>query len=429
MAGRPSRLRETARRLAAGVILCLAAGAGLGDDVVQSRPDARRGSRQVQLDLPHVGTSPVFIPRAQPTGVVLLLHRAASTAERTALASAVPARAVVVEVDVSRIPWPGSDGCVETANRIEDISRRAQRDAGLARYARPVVVADAGAAPVAAAALAGASATVLPAAIAVGAGDPAASPACQVPAWRSTPPASTADGRWQRADSPRDLGAPLDAALRMAAREPVRDATPVDRWLRHFDLPLTAAWSSRPRSMLVLLSSSRGWRDPEESTARRLADAGVHVVGIDALESFWQRRSPRDVALELQRLTDALAGTGLPVYIGGREFGAETIAVAGEMMASSRRLAGVVLVDPGPTAFFEVEPPALALRPIGPSDWSTRAAVLRLERPTLCVTHAPGTPSALLCESLARRGQATIARTGREDPALAEAIAAFVLGR
>jgi len=35
------------------------------------------------------------------------------------------------------------------------------------------------------------------------------------------------------------------------------------------------------------------------------------------------------VALELQRLTDALASTGLPVFIGGREFGAETMAVAG----------------------------------------------------------------------------------------------------
>ena len=181
--------------------------------------------------------------------------------------------------------------------------------------------------------------------------------------------------------------------------------------------------------MLVLLSPARGWREPEEALAQRLATAGVHVVGIDALHSFWQRRSPRDVALELQRLTDALASTGLPVYIGGREFGAETMAVAGEMMTPARKIAGVVLVDPGPTAFFEVEPPALALRPTGPSDWSTRAAVTRLERPTLCVAHAVPVGDSLLCKSLAGRGQARLVQTGADASALANTIARFILGR
>jgi hypothetical protein len=155
----------------------------------------------------------------------------------------------------------------------------------------------------------------------------------------------------------------------------------------------------------------------------------VHVVGIDALYSFWQRRSPRDVALELQRLTDALASTGLPVYIGGREFGAETMAVAGEMMTPARKVAGVVLVDPGPTAFFEVEPPALALRPTGPSDWSTRAAVTRLERPTLCVTHGDAANGSLLCRSLAGRGQAILSQTSADPAALADTIARFILRR
>ena len=103
------------------------------------------------------------------------------------------------------------------------------------------------------------------------------------------------------------------------------------------------------------------------------------------------------------------------------------MAVAGERMASSRRVAGIVLVDPGPTAFFEVEPPALALRPLGPSDWSTRAAILRLERPTLCVTHTPQSSSDLLCSSLARRGHATLATTADDTSALAHTIARFVL--
>jgi type IV secretory pathway VirJ component len=426
MAARPSRTREVVRRLAAGVVLTLAMGVGLGDDL-KGTPDARRGARALHFDLPHLGGTPVLVPRAAPTGVVLLLHRGASSPERSALLDAVPWHVLLVDVDVTRLGDAGPASCTDAAALLEDISRRAQRDAGLTSYRRPVVVATAGALPLATAALAGSTDVALPAGVAVGRIADDEISECGDGGNSST--AGTRAERWRYAASPHVLGSPLEAALRAAAVEPRRDATPVQRWLRNFDLPLTAVWSSRPRAILALLSPARGWREPEEVLARRLADAGVHVVGIDALRSFWQRRSPRDVALELQRLTEALRSTGLPVYIGGRGFGAETMAVAGEMMSGSRAVAGVVLVDPGPTAFFEVEPPALARRPISPLDWSTRAAVQRLRLPTLCVAQGPDSPATLLCGSLAQRGQATLARTGGEASALAEAITRFVVGR
>ncbi len=430
----PSRVREAARRLALGVALTVGAGVGLGDDL-QSEPDGRHGARELRLDLPHLGTSGVRVPRTSPTGVVLLLRGGESAAETSALVDAVPWHVLLVDVDVSRLPMVSTSApCPDTAAALEDISRRAQREAGLTTYMRPVLVATPGALPLATAAMEGASPVALPAAVAVGRAQTGGQPTCAAHPRRvragdgvSGEAGSVSEStRWRYAPAAIALGAPLEAALHAAAREPTRDRTAVQRWLQHFDLPLTAAWSSRPRSMLVLLSPARGWRDTDEALAQQLAAAGVHVVGIDALQSFWQRRSPRDVALELQRLTDALASTGLPVYVGGREFGAETMAVAAEMMASSRRIAGVVLIDPGPTAFFEVEPPALALRPMSGSDWSTRAAVQRLDRPTLCVIHAPTSASTLLCESLARRGEATSARSGPDTSSLAQAIAAFV---
>lgn len=421
MSGLPSRFRELTRRTAAGVVLCLAAGAGLGDDL-RSAPDTRMGARTVQLDLPHLGTTPVQVPRAAPTGVVLLLHRGGTHAERSALTQTVPWHVLLVDVDTARLAARPSS-CAEASALLEDISRRAQRDAGLTRYLRPVVVASSGALPIAAAAMDGAWSGTLPAAVAVGTRVEEVRRSCASDGASTEPGAA----RWTFASSPLTLRAPLEAALAEAAREPVPDATPVQRWLRHFDLPLTAAWSSRPLGMLVLLSPARGWREPEERLARHLADAGIHVVGIDALHSFWQRRSPRDVALEMQRLTDALASTGLPVYIGGREFGAETMAVAGEMMASSRTIAGIVLVDPGPSAFFEVEPPALALRPFGPNEWATRSAIARLDRPTLCVTHATTAGSPLLCSSMSQRGQATLARTDGDPAVLERTIARFIL--
>jgi type IV secretory pathway VirJ component len=419
-----ARAREAVRRAAAGLALLVAAGAGLGDDL-RSAPDARLGTRSVRLDLPYLGTTDVQIPQAAPTGVVLMLHRGGSHTERSTLTHAVPWHVLLVDVDTRRLA-DGDQTCVALAARLEDISRRAQRDAGLTRYFRPVVVATPGALPFAAPAMAGALDVALPAAVSVGTRIDDLDMTC---ADARTSPGTVADSRWRFASSPATLRAPLEAALAVAGTPPALDATPVERWLRHFDLPLTAAWSSKPRGMLVLLSPERGWRQPEEQLAQQLATAGVHVVGIDALRSFWQRRSPRDVALELKRLTDALASTGLPVYIGGREFGAETMAVVGEMMAPGRKVAGMVLVNPGPTAFFEVEPPALALRPVSPSDWSTRAAVARIDRPTLCVTHAAGSPSALLCGSLSVRGHATLVRTADDASALARTIAPFILAR
>lgn len=424
MAGVRPRLPEVFRRIAAGIVLCLAAGAVLGDDL-RGAPDARRGAREVHLDLPYLGTTAVQVPQATPTGVVLLLHRGGTTAERTTLTNAVPWHVLLVDVDIERLAKEG-ESCAAAAARLEDVSRRAQRDAGFTRYFRPVVVAAPGALPFAAPAIAGALDAALPAAVSVGAPVDDLVPSCG--GTRDYVEHDTS-ARWRFASSPLTLRGPLDEALSTAAAPPALGSTPVERWLQHFDLPLTAAWSSRPRSMLVMLSPARGWRAPEEALARQLASDGIHVVGIDALRSFWQRRSPRDVALELQRLTDALSSTGLPVYIGGREFGAETMAVVGEMMKPSRQVAGVVLVDPGPTAFFEVEPPALALRPMSPIDWSTRTAVTRIDRPTLCVTHVPASPAALLCGSLSGRGQATLADTGDDARALARAISRFILSR
>lgn len=419
----PSVPREAARRVVAGFALTLAASVGLGDDL-RSAPDARLGARAVRLDLPHLGTTLVQVPRASPTGVVLLLHRAASASERAALADAVPWHVLLVEVDATRLEGQRAHTCRRLSDDLEDISRRAQRDAGFTTYLRPVVVSTAEALPTARAAMQGAPLQAFSAAVAVGtaAGDVAV--ACEARVRRGEP-----DAAWGFAPTAEALRSPLEAALATAAQEPPHEVTPVQRWLRHFDLPLTAAWSSRPKGMLVLLSSARGWRQPEEVLAHQLADAGVHVVGIDALRSFWQRRSPRDVALELQRLTDALASTGLPVYIGGREFGAETIAVVGEMMPPTRRIAGVVLVDPGPTAFFEVEPPALPLRAMSPSDWSTRAAVADIDRPTLCITHAPASAGARVCQSLSTESGAQVVETGTDPDELATQIAAFVKTR
>ena len=415
----PPRRREAVRRVAVGLVLCLAAGAGVGDEV-RSAPDGRRGTRVLRLDLPHLGTTYAHVPQAVPSGVVLLVRGTDARGPRAALLEAIPSQALVVDIDGQRLA-ADAPGCTGLATRLEDISRRAQRDVGVPRYLPPVIVAAGDAVQSAARAMAAGGRRAFPAAVAVGTSRVPDRPTC------SDGPETDTHTRWRSAADDDALGLPLSHALREAAHAPPAGQTAVERWLQHFELPLTAAWSSAPRGMLVLLSPAHGWRASDDALAASLAATGIHVVGIDALQSFWQRRSPREVALELQRLTDALATTGLPVYIGGREFGAETMAVAGEMMPPTRKLAGIVLIDPGPSAFFEVEPPALALRPLGPREWSTRAALSRLDRPTLCVTHAASSPADLLCRSLSGRGQATRLETGANAAALARGIARFIL--
>ncbi|HTU99426.1 MAG TPA: hypothetical protein VMF13_02745, partial [Luteitalea sp.] len=213
----------------------------------------RRGARALLFDLPHLGSTTVQVPRAAATGVVLLMHRGGTHTELAAISAGIPWHVLLVDVDVQRLRADASATCTEAAATVEDISRRAQRDAGLTAYQRPVIVATTGALPRATAAIAGSMTTALPAAVAVGgiAGD--RTDACGHANDRSRGP-DTAAARWGFASSAHTLASPLETALRAAATEPRRETTPVQRWLRHFDLPLTAAWSSSPRAMLVLLS-------------------------------------------------------------------------------------------------------------------------------------------------------------------------------
>lgn len=413
------RLREITRRLALGIFLAVAAGVSVGDDVV-SAPDMRRGSHDVRAELPDgIGVTTLHVPRTPATGVALLLHDH-DQAPMTPVLDALAATTLLVPIDIARlVPDRPSVPCDLVVERLALAARRAQRDAGLHAYQPPVVVGIGRASPLARAVIGHSDAGLFPG----GVGTPFASAPDAAAPCRAARPLRAAT-RWTSA-AQHDLPEAVAAALVGDVPPMTTGHLPLDRWLAYFRLPLSAAWTAQPRAVLILMSDAHGLRARDHRLAMTLAAQGIPVLTVDALRYFWQRRSPRDVAFELKRLMGALRSLDVPILVGGTGFGAETMAVATRFVEDAP-VAGLVLVDPGPSAFFEVEPPLPALVPLLRRDWSTADAVAALDVPTLCVSS--GGRALLLCQELARTSRVTTEQLDPAPVADEDALAAAITG-
>lgn len=382
--------REPLRRAVLGCALAIAAGVSLGDDVTTA-PDARRGARTVSIDLPDdLGPALLSAPRTPATGVALLLHHA-DAGSLSPVIDRLAASTVLVPIDAARLDLSTTTPCAAIAERLAHASRRAQREAGLTSYLPPVVIGTGLAADLARRIVGAGDSAHFRAG--VGTAPAAGRPGACADDMRGSPP-----GRWTTAPTGQLPDAAATALLQPLPR-PSTGHEPLDRWLSHFELPLSAAWAPRPEAIVVMMSDARGLRPMDTALGEALVADNISVLSVDALRYFWQRRSPRDVAFELQRLVGALESLDVPVIAGGIEFGAESMAVAARLM-DERSPDGLALVNPGPSAFFEVEPPLPALVPLIRRDWSTDAAVRALGLPTVCVSDAPDR-TRVLCDSLA----------------------------
>lgn len=386
---------DTVRRMMLGLLLALAAGASVGDDVVTA-PDVRRGSHAVTVDLPDpLGATSLYVPRTPPVGVALLVHDGDPRA-LVPLLDTLAATTLIVPVDAST-PALRSLSCEAAVDVLAAASRQAQREAGLTAYALPVVVGVGRAREVARDVVLASP----PGLFAAGLGAAATERSPQSRPGPSPCPGTRArpgDHRWHDVAAGA-LASETAALLGRPSARPTTGHPPLDRWLTHFALPMSATWVARPRAVVVLMSDARVLRQPYPDLADGLAARDVSVLTIDALRYFWQRRSPRDVAFELRRLIGALASLRVPVVVGGLGSGAETMAVAARYIESDPP-DGLVLIDPGPSAFFEVDPPLPALVPLIRPEWSTSDAVAALDLPTLCVSTGDARARAL-CDRLA----------------------------
>ncbi len=231
--------------------------------------------------------------------------------------------------------------------------------------------------------------------------------------------------------------AAIDALSRWAARTD-RRAPPsvsmqqVERDLDRLGLPLEYTWPADPASFVVFLSGDGGWASLDQTVAERLASKGVGIVGVNSLKYFWRARAPEQVAADLEAIVTAIGARDRPVYVGGYSFGAEagTVALARGDVRLRSAIAGLLLVAPGRSASFEIDPLDWIRTPREDAATRVAPAIDALGLPTLCVAGVDDKDSA--CRELRGSGHVSVVQLpgshhfGGDYEAVARALDDFI---
>jgi len=153
----------------------------------------------------------------------------------------------------------------------------------------------------------------------------------------------------------------------------------------------------------ILLSGDGGWAGLDKKVAAALAEKGIDVVGVDSLRYFWTKRTPQELADDVDRIVRYYAAQWRRsgVLLIGYSQGADVLPFAiNRLPPSSRQLmTHSVLMGLGQDASFEFhvgnwlsddDPDALPIRP---------EAARLLPHKTLCIYGADEKDS--LCPQLA----------------------------
>jgi type IV secretory pathway VirJ component len=177
----------------------------------------------------------------------------------------------------------------------------------------------------------------------------------------------------------------------------------------------------------VVLSGDMGFRiGMAPRIARKLADDGIPVVGVNSLTFFRHRRTPQEVTaliIDAARRAVALAPSNQLVLI-GQSFGADMLHVglAGAGPALRNRVRMVALVVPGETVSYRASPADLL-------GWSAPAPALKTARalswaPLICIHGIEESTS--LCPHLRQANMRSVALPGghllRHDADALEAV-------
>ncbi len=157
--------------------------------------------------------------------------------------------------------------------------------------------------------------------------------------------------------------------------------------LQRLQLPIEYRWPAQMSALLLFFSGDGGWASLDEETAEHLVTKGIGVIGVSSLRYFWNRKPPAQVAADLRRLVTTLGRSGRPVFAGGFSFGAEVVPVAlREWPAADRQaLSGLVLVGPGLSASFEIDPLDWVRKPVDNPATRVGQSVRTLALPALCL--------------------------------------------
>jgi type IV secretory pathway VirJ component len=110
-------------------------------------------------------------------------------------------------------------------------------------------------------------------------------------------------------------------------------------------------------TLVVLVSGDGGWAAIDKSISRVLADNGMPVVGLNALQYFWTKRTPEAASRDLQAIiTTYSARWNKPrVIVLGYSRGADVLpAMINRMPAAAQsKIRLVALLGPSPYVEFE----------------------------------------------------------------------------
>jgi type IV secretory pathway VirJ component len=207
-----------------------------------------------------------------------------------------------------------------------------------------------------------------------------------------------------------DLLEPVTAwdPLPEEGRHVVRNVGPkeIRQRLEALDLPLEVQWPAGARQALIFVSGDGGWAELDQRVAAGLTARGIAVIGWNALRYFWQPKTPGGFRADLARVLEALP-EDVQVLAGGYSFGAEVVPAAlvkvGRLDPPLSRIAGLVLIAPGPYAAFEVSPLDWLRTSEPETEHSVPKALTGLEGlPLLCLE--PSDHAALGCPDEGLRG-------------------------
>lgn len=83
------------------------------------------------------------------------------------------------------------------------------------------------------------------------------------------------------------------------------------------------------KAIVIFFSGDGGWRDIDMEIGQWLQNKDVHVIGIDALRYFWTKRTPEEMATDIeQMIKQSDPDNKLPIALFGYSFGADAIPFA-----------------------------------------------------------------------------------------------------
>ncbi len=431
------------RRIAFAVLLAAAGGA------LSAAPAPRpaRPWTMKQLRLPLVGPSSVYVPREPTSHVVLFVSGDGGWEPRVArIAEHLAPHAIVIGVSYPALARAAArrKSCWYVAADLELLSHQAQRLLGLPEYTPPLLLGYSSGASAVYAALAPAPETTFAGAISLGF-SPTLSVArgvCHRGPWvprynaqrreNSLPPAHALPKDWYILQGAQDQVTPPAVVARFVAGMPRAHLVTIagtghgfareDRWAEPLDRTVDTLWAeaerkpepasppapavgaleaslnafglgfeyrmpAEPQAFMIFVSGDGGWASIDDNVSSRLATHDVGVVGLSSLRYFWEKKTPAQVADLLNRLVDVLGSEGKPIFAGGYSFGAEVVPVSLRRWSADerRRLAGLVLLAPGLSASYEINPLDWVREPKTDPETMVASAVREGGVPALCL--------------------------------------------